>query len=87
MTKSFRGGVLLGLLAPLMFLAAFALWVHRFTGRVPFPIRSVDGDDLTIRLLPADQVPGYWQDWRAEMEPLLARVRSTMAALARRHSQ
>jgi hypothetical protein len=70
-----------------MAVAAFVLWVHRFTGRVPFPVRSVDGDDLAIRLLPADEVPSYWQDWRAEIEPLVARIRSTMAALAQRDSQ
>jgi len=84
MSRSFRAGVLVGLVAPVMFLAAFAMWVHHFTGQIPFPVRSANYADVTIRLLPPDQVPSHWQEWRASFEPAVARIRASFRAIADR---
>ena len=81
MSRSFRQGALVGLLAPLAFLAAFALWIYRFTGRVPFPLRRTAEDELTLGLVEPGEVSSYWHDWRDELEPLVERIRSTISAL------
>ena len=81
MKRSMSSGVLAGLLAPVAFVAAFVYWIYRLTERVPFPIRRVEGQELTIGLVEPESVPGLWEQWTSELQPLIERVRVTVAEL------
>ncbi len=72
MSRSFRVGVLAGLLAPLVYLAGVVAWVYHYTGKVPFPARRTDEDELVIRLVEPEEVRGYWQRWVEGLQPLVA---------------
>lgn len=74
MNRSFIRGVLVGLLAPLAFLAALVLWVYRYTGMVPFPSRRSDEGEVAIRLMPPQAVPQQARAWREGLDPLISTI-------------
>ncbi|MBN1402514.1 MAG: hypothetical protein JXA74_16865 [Anaerolineae bacterium] len=79
--RPFRRGIITGLLAPLAFVAATLYWIYRATGKIPFPVRRAAKDELTIGLIEPGEVPGHWQPWRDEIEPIVERAKSTIAQL------
>lgn len=74
MGKSFRSGVLAGILAPLAVLAGAVFWIYRFTGKVPFPVRREQEGELVVGLVPPGDVPTYWQHWKAEIMPIVDKL-------------
>ncbi len=67
----FVKGVLLGLLGPIAFIAGVCYWIHRYTGRVPFPVsRPADGE-LIFQLVEPKEIPTHWARWQAGLQPLL----------------
>jgi len=73
MGRAFRQGVVVGILGPLVFLAALVGWIYRYTRKVPFPVGGPAEGELTIRLVDPQEVPSLWQQWKAELEPIIAR--------------
>ena len=74
MNKAFRQGFMVGVLAPVAFIAGFVYSIYRFTRRVPFPVRRADEGEVVVRLVTPDEVPGYWAHWKTELQPLLSRL-------------
>ena len=60
-----------GILAPLLVLAGIVGWIYRHTGKVPFPVRRAGEDEVVIGLIVPQDVPGYWEQWKTELQPLL----------------
>jgi hypothetical protein len=87
MTKAFHRGVVFGVLTPLLFLGGVILWIYRHTRQVPFPVSRPREGEVTVRLIYPEEVPSYWKPWRAELEPLLARLRAILAQLHERYSE
>jgi hypothetical protein len=81
MNKPFRQGMVAGFVAPVAFVAATLYWIYRATGRIPFPARRTTQAELTLRLIEPAEVPAYWQPWRDEIQPVVERVKSTVAQL------
>ncbi|MBM3187250.1 MAG: hypothetical protein FJZ90_00830 [Chloroflexi bacterium] len=81
MSRSFARGVLTGALAPVAFVAGTVYWIYRFTRKVPFPVRRAQEGELVVGLVDPQEVPAYWQRWRAELEPLWARVQAVTREL------
>lgn len=79
MARAFKQGVLVGVFAPLAFLAGLVLWVYRYTGMVPFPTRRSEHGEVVIRLVDPGEVPKYWQGWRRDLEPVVGAVRDAFA--------
>jgi len=71
MNRPFVRGILAGILAPLLVLAGIVGWVYRQTGKVPFPVRREGEDEVVIGLVEPQDVPSYWEQWKAELQPLL----------------
>ena len=76
MSRSYRQGLLVGVLGPLAFLGGMVYWIYRCTGKLPFPVRRVEEGELVIRLVDPEQVPTYWQQWKEDLDPLLDRLRT-----------
>jgi hypothetical protein len=70
MDKSFKSGILMGLVGPLAFLTGSVYWVYRYTRKVPFPIRRSGEGEIIVRLIEPSQVPAYWEVWKQELAPL-----------------
>jgi hypothetical protein len=87
MSKAFHRGVVLGVLTPLLCLGGVILWLYRYTRKVPFPVSRPRAGEVTVRLVYPEEVPSYWKPWRAELEPLLARLRAVLALLQERYSE
>jgi len=83
MDNSFKQGILIGVFAPLAFLAAVAVWIYRYTGRVPFATKRTKEGEVTLRLVDPEDVPGYWQGWRRELDPLITGIREFVDELRR----
>ncbi len=75
MHKSFRLGLFAGLVAPFVYLAGVVITIYRITGRVPFPVRRTDENEVAIRLVEPSEVHGFLDYWRSGLEPLLATLR------------
>lgn len=86
MSSSFRRGAMTGIIAPVVFVAGTVYWIYRFTRKVPFPVRRLGEGELVIGLVDPDQVPMHWERWRAELEPLWARVQAIAEAAKERSS-
>jgi hypothetical protein len=69
MDRSFRRGMLIGILAPLAFLVGILYWIYRYTYKVPFPVSRPAEGELVLKLVYPDEVPAYWQRWQAELQP------------------
>lgn len=82
MNRSFRQGVLVGLFAPLAFLAGVAYWIFRATRKVPFPVERSGEGALVIRLVEPEEAPIYWARWRAELAPMVSRLIAVIRELA-----
>jgi hypothetical protein len=74
MGKSFRSGLLAGVLAPVVVVASAVFWVYRFTGKVPFPVRREQEGELVVGLVNPSEVPTYWQRWKAEIMPIVDKL-------------
>ena len=74
MGRAFRQGVAVGILGPLVFLAAVVAWINRYTGRIPFPVNRPAEGEVAIKLVDPEQVPTLWQQWKAELEPAMAKL-------------
>ena len=73
MNRSLVRGVLLGIVGPIAFIAAIALWVHRFTGKVPFPVSKPADGELLWKLVPPEQVPGLVERWKKDLHGALSK--------------
>lgn len=78
MSRGFRRGVATGFLAPVAFVGGLIYWIYRFTSQVPFPMRRADEGEVVIKLVDPDEVPGHWQQWKEDMEPIISRVRHVL---------
>ncbi|MHB0857805.1 MAG: hypothetical protein ACYC5M_09565 [Anaerolineae bacterium] len=76
MHSSFKQGVLVGVIAPLAFLAGVVYWIYRFTNKVPFPVQRPAVGELTVRLIDVEEVPLYWQGWKRELEPAWLKLKA-----------
>ena len=74
MNKSFRRGVLAGILAPLAFLAGVVLWIYKATGKVPCPAQRLEEEGVSVRLVAPDRVFEHWEEWQAELAPVFDRI-------------
>jgi len=81
MDRSFRQGLLVGVLAPLMFLGAVVLWVHRYTGMVPIPTRRTDEGEVVVRLVNPREASEHLRNWWRGLEPVVSSVRAAYARL------
>ncbi len=76
MGKACKQGVMVGIFAPLIFLAALVGWVYRYTKKVPFPINRPAEGELVIKLVDPQEVPILWRQWKVDLEPLWAAWRA-----------
>ncbi|MFP3896227.1 MAG: hypothetical protein ACLFV5_05240 [Anaerolineales bacterium] len=74
MNRSFRRGLLAGILAPLFFLAGIAFWVYQATGKIPCPTQRLEEGGISLRLVEPNRVLGYWEKWQEELLPVLDRL-------------
>ncbi len=74
MGKSFKQGVLVGIFAPLAFVAGVVIWIYRYTGRIPFATRRTEEGEMAVRLVDPEDVPGYWENWKREIDPLVSGI-------------
>ena len=81
MNRSLIKGILLGLLGPLAFIAAIVLWVHRFTGKVPFPVSKPADGELLWRLVPPEQVPGLVDRWKKDLHGVLIKLQKAVVEI------
>ena len=75
MTRSFIKGMLIGILAPLAFVAAVVYWIYRHTAKVPFPTRRTADGELVVGLVEPGEVQTLWQRWTEELAPAFQRLR------------
>ena len=78
MNRSFLKGVLLGVIGPVAFIAAVVLWVHRFTGKVPFPVSKPADGELLWKLVPPEQVPSLVDHWKKDLHDTLSKLKNTV---------
>lgn len=78
MNRSFMKGLVLGLLGPLALIAAVALWVHRFTGKVPFPVAKPAYGELLWKLVAPEEVPGLIERWKKDLHVVLNKLQKAM---------
>ncbi|MHB1355267.1 MAG: hypothetical protein ACYCZF_04720 [Anaerolineae bacterium] len=78
MNRSFMKGLFLGLLGPLAFIAAVALWVHRFTGKVPFPVAKPADGELLWKLVSPEEVPSLIERWKKDLHVALSKLQKAM---------
>jgi len=81
MNKSFVKGLFLGLIGPLAFCAAIALWVHRFTGKVPFPVSKPADGELLWKLVPPEQVPGLVDRWKKDLHVASSKLQKAVVEI------
>ncbi len=81
MNKSFRQGVFIGVIGPLAFLVGVVYWIFRATRKVPFPVERPEEGAVIIRLVEPEQVPVYWEQWQAELSPVISRLVNTVREL------
>ena len=81
MSRSFKQGVVMGILGPLVFLGGIVYWVYRYTKRIPFPVRRTEAGEVAVRLVEPEEVPTYWQQWKEELAPLFDRLVILVAEL------
>ena len=76
MGRAFRQGVIVGILGPLAFLAALVGWIYRYTRKIPFLVSRPAEGELAIKLVDPQEVPTLWRQWKAELDPVVARFRA-----------
>lgn len=81
MRNSFRQGVFSGLVGALALLGGVVYWIYRATGQVPFPVGRPGPGELTLKLVTPEEVPTYWQRWKAELVPVVERWRALVETL------
>jgi hypothetical protein len=81
MDKTYRRGLMVGLLGPLVFAGGILYWVYRYTHKIPFPVSSPAQGELVIGLVEPSEAPGSWAPWRQA----LLQVRDRFVALADEH--
>ncbi|MCE5259301.1 MAG: DUF3042 family protein [Chloroflexi bacterium] len=79
--KSFTKGFLLGLIGPLAFIAASVLWVHRFTGKVPFPVSKPADGELLWKLVPPEEVPSLYERWKKNLHGSLSKLQKAIVEI------
>jgi hypothetical protein len=78
MNRSFIKGFMLGLIGPLAFIVAAVMWVHRFTGKVPFPVAKPADGELLWKLVPPEEVPGLIDRWKKDLHVVLSKLQKAM---------
>jgi len=86
MDRSFRQGVLVGILAPLGVVTGVVFYVYKATRKVPFPVRRAEEGELAIRLVEPDKILTYWQQWQEDLEPILDRLSILIKVASERRS-
>jgi len=81
MNRSLVRGVLLGIVGPIAFIGAIALWVHRFTGKVPFPVSKPADGELLWKLVPPEQVPGLVERWKKDLHGALSKLQKALVEI------
>jgi len=80
-SKSFARGCLVGILGPLAFIAAIALWVYRFTGKVPFPVSKPAEGELLWKLVPPKEVPNIVDQWKKNLHSALSKLQKAVTEI------